>query len=253
MTAGDELGLKLPRYQQLALALAERIDRGDYGIGTLIPPEDQLCREFSLSRFTVRQALGQLQKNGLVQRRQGIGTEVMARTPPRNFSYTIGSIEQLQQYAHQSRLTRHRLTMVDAGQALAEQLGCAVGERFLRIDAVRMPAGATPACEPIAWTRVYIRELYAGIRARLKDFDGHIGTLVEQTYGERISAIDQTMSAVAIEPAVARHLNVPPGSPGLRIDRRYLGRDGKPFQFVTAIHAGDRFTMSTRLSRSIPN
>ena len=43
---------------------------------------------------------------------------------------------------------RHRMTMVDAGQALADELGCAPGERFLRIDAVRMPAGATPASGP---------------------------------------------------------------------------------------------------------
>jgi DNA-binding GntR family transcriptional regulator len=232
------------------MSIAGRIGRGEYGVGSLIPPEEQLCREFGLSRFTVRQALSRLQQTGLVQRRQGVGTEVIAAAPPRTFTYTLGSIEQLQQYAHQSRLTRHRMTMVDADPALAAELGCAPGGRFLRIDALRMPAGATSSSEPIAWTRVYLIEAYAGIRDRLKAFDGHIGTLVEQTYGERISAIDQTMSAVAIDLALAKRLRVPAGSPGLRVDRRYLGRDGKPFQFVVAIHAGARFTMSTRLERS---
>jgi DNA-binding GntR family transcriptional regulator len=138
----SNLGLRLPRYQQLAQSLAERIERGDYQVGSLIPGEENLCVEHKLSRYTVREALRHLQDIGLVEKRHGVGTAVMAKTPQRMFSHTIGSVEQLQQYARATRLTGHQMQMVTADKALAAEFSCAPGDRFLRIEAMRVPVGA---------------------------------------------------------------------------------------------------------------
>jgi len=249
MSTAVDLGLEPPRYQRLAASIAERIGRGAYRVGSLIPPEEQLCREFGLSRFTVRAALRRLQETGLVTRRQGVGTEVLAATPPRVFAHTIGSIEELQQYAKDTRLTRHRTALVAADDALAGALGCRPGARLLRIEAIRVLAAA-PRATPIAWTRIHLIEDYAGIRGELKTLEGAIGTRIEERFGERITAIEQTVGAVGLDAQIASRLRVPAGTAGLRIDRRYLGRDGRPFECVTALHPGDRFSLSMRLDRA---
>ncbi|WP_439658388.1 FadR/GntR family transcriptional regulator [Lentzea sp. HUAS TT2] len=59
--------------------LVGRIVRGDHPSGTLLPTEPVLCEAFSVSRTVIREAVKVLQEKGLVQVRQGAGTQI---TPP---------------------------------------------------------------------------------------------------------------------------------------------------------------------------
>jgi len=240
------LGLSTPRYQQLAQAIADSIARGEYPVGSLLPGEEDLCRQFNFSRFTVREALRHLQETGLVSRRQGIGTTVIAASLNKKFGHTIDSIDQLQQYATETHLIQHQFEDVVADAALAGELGCAEGLKFLRITALRVPTGGDDTT-PIAWTQIHLAAVYAGVRTGLAEHSGTIGSLVEKMYSQKITAIRQTISATAIASPVAKALEVQTGSPGLKIDRTYAGHDGVPFEFATSIHPGPRFSLSMQL------
>ncbi|MDX8142384.1 FadR/GntR family transcriptional regulator [Lentzea sp. BCCO 10_0061] len=63
--------------------LVSRIVRGDHPSGTSLPPEPALCEAFSVSRTVIREAVKVLQEKGLVQVRQGAGTQV---TPPSSWN-----------------------------------------------------------------------------------------------------------------------------------------------------------------------
>ncbi len=65
-----------PLYQQLRSVLRDRIERGVYRAGDVFPSESELISEHSLSRITVRRAISELQREGLVVTRQGAGTFV---------------------------------------------------------------------------------------------------------------------------------------------------------------------------------
>ncbi len=65
-----------PLYSRVFAVLKHRIDRGDYGPGELLPTEDQLTEEFSVSKATIRKAVGELVALGFVVRKQGKGTFV---------------------------------------------------------------------------------------------------------------------------------------------------------------------------------
>ncbi|MBC7169344.1 extracellular solute-binding protein [Candidatus Bipolaricaulota bacterium] len=73
--------IAVPLYRQLKQILEEEIERGAYRPGERIPTEEALCRQFGVSRVTVRQALGALANEGLVLRHQGSGTFVNHRLP----------------------------------------------------------------------------------------------------------------------------------------------------------------------------
>ena len=60
-----------PLYMQAALELKEEIVNGVYPVGALIPTEAELCKPFSVSRYTVREALRVLREEGLVSSRRG--------------------------------------------------------------------------------------------------------------------------------------------------------------------------------------
>ena len=66
-----------PLYLQLRDALAERIARGEWKPGTVLPAEGNLARELGVSTGTVRKALDLLESEHLLSRRQGRGTFVI--------------------------------------------------------------------------------------------------------------------------------------------------------------------------------
>ena len=66
----------IPLYHQLAEKLREEIEDGKWAINTLIPSETELCKQYEISRGTVRQAISELIKDSLVYRNRGQGTFV---------------------------------------------------------------------------------------------------------------------------------------------------------------------------------
>ena len=83
------------KYAALAESLTEKIHRGDYPVGSRLPSENELASSYHLSRQTVRQALALLSEQGLIDRKQGSGSQVLAWhfTPePKTPSYTIAVI-----------------------------------------------------------------------------------------------------------------------------------------------------------------
>jgi GntR family transcriptional regulator of arabinose operon len=64
----------VPKYHQIKQHLKNLIRRGELAPGELIPSENTLAREFKFSRHTIRQAIGELENEGFVQRQQGRGT-----------------------------------------------------------------------------------------------------------------------------------------------------------------------------------
>src|SRR6516165_9889803 len=69
-----------PLFRRIADALADAMARGDYPVGSRLPPEFTLMRMFGASRFTIREALVDLRSRGLVASRRGSGTTVLRRT-----------------------------------------------------------------------------------------------------------------------------------------------------------------------------
>jgi GntR family transcriptional regulator of arabinose operon len=65
---------RLPKYYQLKEYLKDAIRRGDIVPGAQLPSENSLVQSFAISRHTVRQAIGELENEGLVYREQGKGT-----------------------------------------------------------------------------------------------------------------------------------------------------------------------------------
>jgi DNA-binding GntR family transcriptional regulator len=73
----------VPPWEQLAGILRGRIESGELAPGDRVPSVISLAQEYELAAGTVRKALAQLQREGLVESRVGWGTFVTERRPPR--------------------------------------------------------------------------------------------------------------------------------------------------------------------------
>lgn len=84
-----------PKYAQILTTLQDRIESGQLAVGTLLPSEAQLTREFATSRSTVVRALRQLRQQGWVRGAQGKGRVVLGRPAttlsalPRRIQYLL--------------------------------------------------------------------------------------------------------------------------------------------------------------------
>ena len=72
-----------PIYVQLIMHFRHQIESGKWRVGETIPTLDELAKSFGVTRATVRQAVGFLQREGLLNSRRGRGTTVVA-TPRRS-------------------------------------------------------------------------------------------------------------------------------------------------------------------------
>ncbi|HQR54445.1 MAG TPA: GntR family transcriptional regulator [Burkholderiaceae bacterium] len=235
-----------PQYALVARALIDDIERGRYPVGSLLPPELDLCTQFGVSRHTIREAIRRLQDYGLITRQRGVGTEVRAdRVEPRYVQSTT-SIADLLQYVEDTRLVMHASKDVIADAALAGLLACPPGQRWRQLSGHRY-AGRGKL--PIALTDVYINAAYSGIATLIGTQKVPVYRLIEATYGESVVEVQQTIRGVTIRTADARRLKVKPGSAGLLVTRRYVGKSRRVIEVAVNLHPGERFTytMSLRL------
>jgi GntR family transcriptional regulator len=241
-----------PRYSQVAQDLVKGITSGRFQVGSLLPTELDLCEQYGASRNTVRAALKELQDLGLVSRRKRAGTRVESALPTAGYRQSLATVEDLIQFGTAHRREVRKITEVVADRALARELGCVPGRRWLHVASVRIApeAGALP----IGWTETYVDEAYSGLRQAIKAKpETLISSLIEEKYGRRIAEIRQDVVATTIPEPLSSELKTEPGTPALKVVRRYLDSANETYQISVTIHPADRFTFSLRLRRQREN
>jgi DNA-binding GntR family transcriptional regulator len=231
-----------PRYVQVADALARDIESGRYPVGSLLPPEPDLCSRYGVSRHTLREATRRLVDAGLISRRQGIGTRVKARTADTRYVASINALEDLFEYTRQTRLELLGETVVRPRNEISELLGSKEGQLWLAFRTLRFPLGSG---DPIAHMTAYVPPEFEAIRDHLGRVGISVYRLIEEQYGLRIVEAQQRVEAIALDDEMARLLHATPGSPALRISRCYLGADDRVLSASVNVHPSERFVLVT--------
>jgi DNA-binding GntR family transcriptional regulator len=235
-----------PLYQQVARALKKEIVDGTYPVGALLPTEDDLCRRFSVSRYTVREALRRLREDGLVASRQGAGTVVVPRQSTGAYAQDVMSINDLVSWAAGRRFVIESMQMMTIDAELAARSGLAQGQQWL---VVRGYGHAEGGDGPFCWAEYYIHQDYAAIGRLLPRHSGPIFPLIEDLFGQTVVEVHQEFGATLMSPALAQGLKVAAATAGLEVRRSYKTSDGQIAQVTVSIHPAARFRHSTTLRR----
>lgn len=238
----------VPLYQQLKLLLAERIKRGEWKPGELIPGEHELQAIHRLSRTTVRQALQELEREGFVTRHRGRGTFV---AQPRAASEPAGP--RLSIHEHLLAQGIHpgwQVLSIDeqpADPEIAERLQVPIGAPVVNIRRVRLgdarPLGYLSAHAPV--------ELLGPVDAQQLAAGGSLDYLRSKGL-LRGSHAERTVTAAAATPEEAELLDTTPGAPVLKIHRLTLNADGRPLETCCSTYCGDRFRYRLPTTREFP-
>ncbi|MFZ4758470.1 MAG: GntR family transcriptional regulator [Burkholderiaceae bacterium] len=221
-------------HRRMYLVLRDRIVRGDWSAGSALPTEEQLGEQFGVSRITVRRALSDLQAQGLIDRRQGLGTFVSAGVPARATRPTLSFVDGLRKYAEATDVRVIEVTRGPAPAELATLLGLEPGERALRAVRSRSRDGVAVMLTE-AWVPA---RLARGINASALGRRALYQILLAQ--GVRFGRIVQEFGAVAADPPQAALLGTEIGAPLLRLVRLIHDVDGRPVQHLTVLLPAER-------------
>lgn len=236
-----------PRYAELGDLLQAAIEKGEYAVGTLLPTELELCERFSVSRHTARAALAQLISAGLVQRRPGAGTRVIAQNSAMRYEHEIDTVDLLMQYGNSTRLQVLEAERKLADHAMAQRLDIHEGKEYLRLHCLRLEEQTR---EPIAVTEMLIPVRTGVPTEKLLEVAGAARALAKFLDPTKLSRVEQVFDAASFDAGDAKLLDIKKSEPAMRVQRRYRDANGRLLLVATSLHPPGRFAYSMVLSRN---
>jgi GntR family transcriptional regulator len=226
---------KVPLYHQIVQNITDLIEEDKLAQGSMLPSEWELTNLYSVSRLTVRQALKDLEQNGLVTRRHGIGTFVS--TPPTT-QLTPSKMSFSQKMRQIGKKPSHRILSLErivASKEVANMLQ--LPEKAPVIELVRVRFANE---EPIMIETAYLpAERFPDLtEENLRD--GSLYQFLSEHYSISISAVDQTLQPVLVKPRQATLLDVESGSPAILTKVIAYSRNNVPVEYSWSITGGEK-------------
>lgn len=230
----------VPLHFQLRRAIERDIEAGRLRAGDPLPPELELARRFNVGRQTVRQAVGELVRRGLLTRHRGRGTFVtrpQLEQPLAGFYSLLHAME-----ARGLRTTSQvlGLTAIEADEEAAQRLELRPGARLVRIVRLRRVED-----EPLLLETSLVPFRLGG---RLTVADLEQGSLYDLLLGAGVvvTSAREVIRPVVLAAAEARLLEVQPGTAAFLVDR--VARAGeRPVEWRLSLIRGDRYAFSVEL------
>lgn len=237
------LSSDIPLYAQLVGIIKHTISSGALAVGDLLPSETELCRVFDISRNTVRQAIGELEEEGLVVRKRGKGTFVTDPTSNRrgvrySFSTEISSLGKTPSS-----------TMVDfsvstASRDICEKMDLQEGTPVYCFTRVRNADG-----EPlILETSYYPEYIYPHLTRDMLQTHSFYSLLYH--VGITPFSVEDNYQAVVLDAPRAHLLGVPAGSCAFYYQRLTKTEDGRIYEYTHGYIRADRVRLDVHMQKS---
>jgi GntR family transcriptional regulator len=208
--------------------------------GDRLPSERDLSRRWHAARMTIRGATDALVAEGLVMRRHGSGTYVLA--PP--VVRFLGLTSFTQDMRERGLVPGSRLLAFDVGHAdpeTAERLRVPVAEPVVRFTRLRSGSGEPMAIESVVIPSALVPGLAAG------DLDGSLYELLAARYRIAPSAADVTIVPALPDAPQRQLLDIPEDQACLVLHMTDLDHRGRVVMVADCIYRGDRYQLSAHL------
>lgn len=238
-------GSDTPLHQQLKNKLLERLERGEWTPGDLLPSEHDLCRKYGVSRITVRAALSALVNEGFLYRVQGKGTYVAQKKLERNLYNFYSFSRFIRDHGLKSRSEILSFEIVPPSEEEMGPLELSEGDKIYRIHRVRY-ADDTPfqidlshlpftLCSPLYKEDLQERSLY---------------DILTEKHGIELARVRESLEPVVLGPSEARLLGTRSGFPAFLAKRITISKEGRPVEYTRSTIRGDIYTFTVELSPS---
>ena len=215
---------------------------GRLGVGEAIPAERRLAVELGVSRPTLRAAIDELVRDGLLVRRHGKGTFVSEPKIALPLAMTSFS-EDMERRGMRPGSRILSFDGITAGAKLGQRLRVSPAEPLWTIRRLRLADEETMAIELLHVPR----RLLPGLRREQLEASSFYELLAR--HGIAVVSGIQTIEPTVTSDEESRILGVPVHSPAFLFERVSERADGEPVEFVRSVYRGDRYRLVTELTR----
>jgi GntR family transcriptional regulator len=231
----------LPLHTAILEHLAALIASGALAPGARLPPERRLAATLGVSRMTVRQALGELERDGLVRRVVGRAGGTFVRETPGDASPTGGGgiSAALRRAAGAAHAEIVSAGVEPAGKRTAAALDLERNDRIVVVTRLRLAGG-----KPLAVERT---SLPSRLFPDIEDMDlaGSLYDLMEVGFGLRPVRAVERLEVAEARPSDARTIGAKRGTPVLLVERVGYAADGTPVEVSRDRFRADRTWLVT--------
>jgi len=232
-------------YHQLKRRIIDDIARQGLRSGDLLPGEHRLCEKFNVSRTVVRQALSQLENQGIIVRVKGKGTFVAHQKVPESLVHTLtGLYEEVAARGGHVHSEVRRQEVILADDDVADSLGVAPQSPVIVIERLRYVDD-----EPWSWTTTYLPH-DIGLLVLHEDLRDRSLYALLATHGIRAVRGVRSAEAVSANRAQGALLKVGAGQALLVLRSISYDEQQQPMEYFIAYHRGDRSRFEFQLSAS---
>lgn len=239
----------VPLYIQLAAELEEAIYNKEYNDGEKLPSENQLCKLYSVSRITVRQALSKLEQKNLVYSVHGKGTFVRLA----DMSRSLVKIISFQKTLEQKGLTGHTEIEEYSLKKIPENIKATFGiDNIARFCLVGYANDL-----PIVYYNSYmisviaeemfpIAQLWEKEKRAFSTWDIYPEIRIKNLH------MEQKLTAVIADNNIAKILKVSKGDPVMKMETRAYS-NGDLVEYKIAYYRADKysFTIKRQIDRDV--
>jgi GntR family transcriptional regulator len=236
-----------PLWRQIADRLRDSIAAGEFKPGDALPSESEINAAFRVSRATARASLERLRQEGLISRHSGRGSFVLPPKVEQPVNELASFSEDMRRRGLRASYATFSATQAPTPAEPAEALG--LHEHAEAFAARRLLLADD---EPIAMSESWLAPwVLAAHRAPSPDEldSGSLYAWLASQCGVRISGAKEFIEAAIADPAMARRLDVSPGSPLLVARRRSHSEDGRPIEYAIMHYRTDRYRFMIDLTR----
>jgi len=235
----------IPYYVQLINLLKTQIAQKVWKPGDKLPGEPDLCIDFHVSRTVVRQALAELEQDGLIVRKKGKGTFVAYPKIGESLAQKLTGFYQDMVARGLNPATRviHQ-KVVPAPENVANYLELQPGALIIDIKRLRSINN-----EPIQLVRSYLPYQLCPQVAQVDLTNRSLYEFIENECGLQIARGKRFIEAVAAGDEEAKMLQIKRGQPLVMLNSVSYLQTGVPIEYYVAVHRGDRSRFEVELVR----
>ena len=231
------------KYEKIADEIRQAIRKGQYSSGDQLPMEKDMCKQYQVSRVTIKRAMDALVQQGLVIKRRGSGTFVKTLDDNYVKQLSLSTSNQLYGFreTYKGRKVRTevlRFEIVHPSEDVAVKLQMSTKDFVYDIIRVRILDDVPLVIE---YTMMPI-QLVPGIRNEV--LEDSIYRYIEKTLGLQIQSAHRTVRAVRSTKMEQEHLHIPADLPILEVEQVAFFSDGHPFEYSISHHRSDKSEFS---------
>ncbi len=224
-----------PLYLQVEATIKEMIEGRDFSPGEQIPSERELSEQLGVSRMTVRHAIENLIRMGLLERRSTSGTFVRSSQVLRKLGkdVAVGLTQMLQEEGAQAGSVLLAFSIERAPLKIAEKLGLRIGSEVVVVKRLRTVNG-----QPFCVETSYIpAELVPGLS--LQDMEKpnvSLYTIMQERYGINFALNNETLKISYATKEEADLLELEHGEPILLLRLVMSDNQNRPVEYLKSIN-----------------